>query len=168
MNDIHVSAQVQEAQEESKVADVDEVADDVPSLPGQAGLSEVSVPVGRPGLVLLPDDHHVCSSITTHRLLSTACNRCQHSQGSVDRIPGGENIHRNKEIKKTLSQVLPQYRPRPDGDRLKKKEKYDEALRFIQELMDCDEFEDISTLRVSSRPLFVTAPPFLISSSLLP
>ena len=47
-------------------------------------------------------------------------------------------------------QVLPQYRPRPDGDRLKKKEKYDEALRFIQELMDCDEFEDISTLRVSS------------------
>ena len=52
--------------------------------------------------------------------------------------------------------MLPQYRPRPDGDRLKKKEKYDEALRFIQELMDCDEFEDISTLRVSSRPLFVT------------
>ena len=45
--------------------------------------------------------------------------------------------------------MLPQYRPRPDGDRLKKKEKYDEALRFIQELMDCDEFEDISTLRVS-------------------
>ena len=33
---------------------------------------------------------------------------------------------------------------------MKKKEKYDEALRFIQELMDCDEFEDISTLRVSS------------------
>ena len=46
--------------------------------------------------------------------------------------------------------MLPQYRPRPDGDRLKKKEKYDEALRFIQELMDCDEFEDISTLRVSN------------------
>ena len=45
--------------------------------------------------------------------------------------------------------MLPQYRPRPDGDRLKKKEKYEEALRFIQELMDCDEFEDISTLRVS-------------------
>ena len=52
---------------------------------------------------------------------------------------------------KTFAQVLPQYRPRPDGDRLKKKEKYDEALRFIQELMDCDEFEDISTLRVSSQ-----------------
>ena len=51
--------------------------------------------------------------------------------------------------------MLPQYRPRPDGDRLKKKEKYDEALRFIQELMDCDEFEDISTLRVSFRPPFV-------------
>ena len=46
--------------------------------------------------------------------------------------------------------MLPQDRPRPNGDRLKKKEKYDEALRFIQELMDCDEFEDISTLRVSS------------------
>ena len=58
-------------------------------------------------------------------------------------------------LRKTLVQVLPQYRPRPDGDRLKKKEKYDEALRFIQELMDCDEFEDISTLRVSSQPLFV-------------
>ena len=56
---------------------------------------------------------------------------------------------------KPFAQVLPQYRPRPDGDRLKKKEKYDEALRFIQELMDCDEFEDISTLRVSSQPLFV-------------
>ena len=58
-------------------------------------------------------------------------------------------------LRKTLAQVLPQYRPRPDGDRLKKKEKYDEALRFIQELMDCDEFEDISTLRVSSLSLFL-------------
>ena len=53
-------------------------------------------------------------------------------------------------MRKSTLQVLPQYRPRPDGDRLKKKEKYDEALRFIQELMDCDEFEDISTLRVSN------------------
>ena len=53
-------------------------------------------------------------------------------------------------MRKSTLKVLPQYRPRPDGDRLKKKEKYDEALRFIQELMDCDEFEDISTLRVSN------------------
>ena len=29
---------------------------------------------------------------------------------------------------KTFAQVLPQYRPRPDGDRLKKKEKYDEDV----------------------------------------
>ena len=41
MNDIYVSAQVQKAQEESKVADVNEVADDVPALLGQVGLSEV-------------------------------------------------------------------------------------------------------------------------------
>ena len=46
-----------------------------------------------------------------------------------------------------LSKVLPQYRPQPD--RAKKKEKYEESLRLIQELIDCDDFEDISTLRVS-------------------
>ena len=44
--------------------------------------------------------------------------------------------------------MLPQYRRGPDSDRAKRKEKYDEALRLIQDLMDCDEFEDISTLRV--------------------
>ena len=44
-----------------------------------------------------------------------------------------------------LHQVLPQYR----NDRKIKKEKYDECLRLIQELRDCDDFEDISTLRVS-------------------
>ena len=44
-----------------------------------------------------------------------------------------------------LPQVLPQYR----NDRKIKKEKYDECLRLIQELIDCDDFEDISTLRVS-------------------
>ena len=42
------------------------------------------------------------------------------------------------------SQVLPQYR---NNDRKIKKEKYDECLRLIQELIDCDDFEDISTLR---------------------
>ena len=41
--------------------------------------------------------------------------------------------------------MLPQYR----NDRKVKKEKYDECLRLIQELIDCDDFEDISTLRVS-------------------
>ena len=41
--------------------------------------------------------------------------------------------------------MLPQYR----NDRKIKKEKYDECLRLIQELIDCDDFEDISTLRVS-------------------
>merc|ERR1719297_274247 len=40
-------------------------------------------------------------------------------------------------------EVLPQYR----NDRKIKKEKYDECLRLIQELIDCDDFEDISTLR---------------------
>ena len=44
-----------------------------------------------------------------------------------------------------MLQVLPQYR----NDRKIKKEKYDECLRLIQELIDCDDFEDISTLRVS-------------------
>ena len=45
------------------------------------------------------------------------------------------------------TQVLPQYR---NNDRKIKKEKFDECLRLIQELIDCDDFEDISTLRVSS------------------
>merc|ERR550532_442283 len=80
---------VQEAQEESKVADVDEVADDVPALPGQAGLAEVRVPVGRPGLLLVPDDHYVRPSLPSHRFLPTTSYRCQHSEGSVDWIPGG-------------------------------------------------------------------------------
>merc|ERR1711884_994069 len=40
-------------------------------------------------------------------------------------------------------EVLPQYR----NDRKVKKEKYDVCLRLIQELIDCDDFEDISTLR---------------------
>ena len=39
---------------------------------------------------------------------------------------------------------MPQYR----NDRKIKKEKYDECSRLIQELIDCDDFEDISTLRV--------------------
>jgi hypothetical protein len=43
-------------------------------------------------------------------------------------------------------QLLPQYR---QLDRAKKKEKYEESLSLIQELIDCDDFEDISTLRVS-------------------
>ena len=42
-------------------------------------------------------------------------------------------------------QLLPQYR---QLDRAKKKEKYEESLNLIQELIDCDDFEDISTLRV--------------------
>ena len=49
------------------------------------------------------------------------------------------------DCKNILLQVLPQYR----NDRKIKKEKYDECLRLIQELIDCDDFEDISTLRVS-------------------
>ena len=48
-------------------------------------------------------------------------------------------------------QVLPQYRQRTEVDRKIKKEKYEESLKLIQELMDCDEFEDISTLRVSKK-----------------
>jgi len=40
-------------------------------------------------------------------------------------------------------EVLPQYR----NDRKIKKEKYEECSRLIQELIDCDDFEDISTLR---------------------
>lgn len=43
--------------------------------------------------------------------------------------------------------MLPQYRRGPDAERAKRKEKYDESLRLITQLMDCDEFEDISTLR---------------------
>ena len=43
-------------------------------------------------------------------------------------------------------QVLPQYR---NNDRKIKKEQYDNCLRLIQDLIDCDDFEDISTLRVS-------------------
>ena len=43
------------------------------------------------------------------------------------------------------TQLLPQYR---QLDRAKKKEKYEESLNLIQELIDCDDFEDISTLRV--------------------
>jgi hypothetical protein len=48
--------------------------------------------------------------------------------------------------------LLPQYR---QLDRAKKKEKYEESLNLIQELIDCDDFEDISTLRVSSSSEFV-------------
>ena len=46
-------------------------------------------------------------------------------------------------------QVLPQYR----NERKIKKEKYDECSRLIQELIDCDDFEDISTLRVRTQTI---------------
>jgi len=45
-------------------------------------------------------------------------------------------------------QLLPQYR---QLDRAKKKEKYEESITLIQELIDCDDFEDISTLRVRGK-----------------
>ena len=45
-------------------------------------------------------------------------------------------------------EVLPDYcRPANDANRAKRKEKYNESLRLIQQLMDCDNFENISTLR---------------------
>ena len=49
-------------------------------------------------------------------------------------------------VRLIIVQVLPHYR---QLDRARRRERYEESLRLIQELIDCDDFEDISTFRVS-------------------
>lgn len=87
-----------------------------------------------PKSVYLSDDQASCSSQTTSM--------------SAPPSPHTENFSSSINILKAVltgsQEVLPQYR---QADRAKKKEKYEESLRLIQELIDCDDFEDISTLR---------------------
>jgi len=88
-----------------------------------------------PKSVYLSDDQASCSSQTT----SMSAPPSPHPEN----FPSSINIL--KAVLTGSQEVLPQYRPQPD--RAKKKEKYEESLRLIQELIDCDDFEDISTLR---------------------
>merc|ERR1719422_2547716 len=86
-----------------------------------------------PKSVYLSDDQASCSSQTNSM--------------SAPPSPHPETFSSSINILKAVltgsQEVLPQYR----NDRKIKKEKYDECLRLIQELIDCDDFEDISTLR---------------------
>lgn len=98
------------------------------------GLEKPNFVVDSPKSVYLSDDQTSCSSQTT----SLSAPPSPHP----DTLP-----HRSDILKAVLSgsHDLPQYR---QADRARKnKEKYDECLRLIQELIDCDDFEDISTLR---------------------
>lgn len=88
-----------------------------------------------PKSVYLSDDQASCSSQTT----SMSAPPSPHPEN----FPSSINIL--KAVLTGSQEVLPQYRHQPD--RAKKKEKYEESLRLIQELIDCDDFEDISTLR---------------------
>jgi len=87
-----------------------------------------------PKSVYLSDDQTSCSSQTT----SMSAPPSPHPEN----FPSSINIL--KAVLTGSQDVLPQYR---QADRAKKKEKYEESLRLIQELIDCDDFEDISTLR---------------------
>merc|ERR1719361_1090623 len=86
-----------------------------------------------PKSVYLSDDQASCSSQTNSM--------------SAPPSPHPETFSSSINILKAVltgsQEVLPQYR----NDRKIKKEKYDECSRLIQELIDCDDFEDISTLR---------------------
>merc|ERR1711884_999017 len=86
-----------------------------------------------PKSVYLSDDQASCSSQTNSM--------------SAPPSPHPETFSSSINILKAVltgsQEVLPQYR----NDRKVKKEKYDECLRLIQELIDCDDFEDISILR---------------------
>merc|ERR1719150_3097870 len=91
-----------------------------------------------PKSVYLSDDQTSCSSQTT----SLSAPPSPHP----DSLP----LRTGDILKAALTgsqEVLPQYR-QGQVDRAKKnKEKYEDCLRLIQELIDCDDFEDISTLR---------------------
>jgi len=94
-----------------------------------------------PKSVYLSDDQASCSSQTT----TMSAPPSPHTETYP---PPPPTINILKAVLTGSQEVLPQYRrPLQDADRAKRKEKYDEALRLIQQLMDCDEFEDISTLR---------------------
>ena len=109
-----------------------------------------------PKSVYLSDDQASCSSQTT----SMSAPPSPHPENFPSSInilkavlTGSQEVYwqyyYNTNILNLSSQVLPQYRTIHQPDRAKKKEKYEESLRLIQELIDCDDFEDISTLRVS-------------------
>merc|ERR1719245_2754846 len=91
-----------------------------------------------PKSVYLSDDQASCSSQTT----TMSAPSSPHTESYP---PPAIGINILKAVLTGSQEVLPQYRPQPD--RAKKKEKYEESLRLIQELIDCDDFEDISTLR---------------------
>ena len=126
-----------------------------PQLGYLSGLEKMDSPKS----VYLSDDQASCSSQTN----SMSAPPSPHPEGFTSSInilkavlTGSNEVDLSQKTfdiwNMFTSQVLPQYR---NNDRKIKKEKYDECLRLIQELIDCDDFEDISTLRV--RPISTTA-----------
>jgi len=61
-----------------------------------------------------------------------------------DAAPVPQSINILKAVLTGSQEVLPHYR---QLDRARRRERYEESLRLIQELIDCDDFEDISTFR---------------------
>merc|ERR1719232_1368862 len=102
-----------------------------PQLGYLSGLEKMDSPKS----VYLSDDQTSCSSQTNS--MSASAPPSPHPETF------SSSINILKAVLTGSQEVLPQYR----NDRKIKKEKYDECLRLIQELIDCDEFEDISTLR---------------------
>ena len=122
-----------------------------PQLGYLSGLEKMDSPKS----VYLSDDQASCSSQTN----SMSAPPSPHPEGFTSSInilkavlTGSNEVDLSQKTfdiwNMFTSQVLPQYR---NNDRKIKKEKYDECLRLIQELIDCDDFEDISTLRVSCK-----------------
>ena len=118
-----------------------------PQLGYLSGLEKMDSPKS----VYLSDDQASCSSQTN----SMSAPPSPHPEGFTSSInilkavlTGSNEVDLSQKAfdiwNMFTSQVLPQYR---NNDRKIKKEKYDECLRLIQELIDCDDFEDISTLR---------------------
>lgn len=101
-----------------------------PQLGYLSGLEKMDSPKS----VYLSDDQASCSSQTN----SMSAPPSPHPEAF------SSSINILKAVLTGSQEVLPQYR---NNDRKIKKEKYDECLRLIQELIDCDDFEDISTLR---------------------
>jgi len=107
-----------------------------PTTTTMGGLDKSHFGLDSPKSVYLSDDQTSCSSQTT----SLSAPPSPHP----DTLP-----HRSDILKAVLTgcQDLPQYRPIQADRARKNKEKYDESVRLIKELIDCDDFEDISTLR---------------------
>jgi len=96
---------------------------------------------GSPKSVYLSDDQASCSSQTTS-MSAPPSPHVDTFQPAIQPFQPAIQPNILKAVLTGCQEVLPQYR-----QGVKKKEKYDESLRLVRQLIDCDDFEDISTLR---------------------